>query len=178
MGNNYSWIKSKEYRYSNTNSTFIFSSYLDQTYSELNEILDSFVDKEKIDIDRLILAESINFQKMMIPSFIPGKVTRHFKSNVAYVLHKLVTENQKLKIDLVSNDVSIYNPTHDFDNIVEFNRRRVSGGYAIGLAKVDFDEKLVQDSQDQNKATNVNIKSGPTFAGNFISSENSNNWFK
>jgi len=156
-------------------STFIFSSYLNQTYSELNEILNLFVDKEKINVDKLILAESINFQKMMIPNFIPGKITRHFKSNVAYALHKLVTVNQKLKIDLVSNDVSIYNPTHGFDNIVEFNRRRVSAGYAIGLAKVEFDKKLVQDSLDQNKTVNARIKSGPTFAGNFISSENSNN---
>jgi radical SAM superfamily enzyme YgiQ (UPF0313 family) len=153
-------------------STFIFSSYLDQTYNELNEILETFIKKNKIHIEKLVLKESIIFQKMMIPRFVPGEIKIKFKTNIAYVLYKLTTENKKITINpYIENDVIIKNPNHNFKNQSEFNRRRVSSGYSIGLAQVTFSQ-IINDNKNAEKNIFKISKSGPTFAGNFISSEN------
>ena len=150
-------------------TTFIFSSYLDETYNELNQILKKYVKKKNINVNELFLDEAIIFQKMMIPSFISGKSTKVFKTNAPYSLYKLVTEDKNIKLKEVKNSISIYNPKHEFDNLVEFNRRRVSSGYSIGMSKVEFDKNIFETNRIEKEKSNNNKIANP---GNFISSEN------
>lgn len=151
--------------------TFIFSSYLDETYKELNELLINYINSKKIKIDMTILEEAIKFQKIMIPSFYPGKTTCKFKTNIALMLYKLVTKNKNIKVEFINNTVSVYNSEHEFENITEFNRRRVSSGYSLGMSKVKFDNKLLGSEQDQLDILRFNKINNP---GNFISTENQN----
>lgn len=150
-------------------TTFIFSSYLDETYNELHKMLKKYVREKNIDVNELFLEESILFQKLMIPSFISGKSTKVFKTNAPYSLYKLVTEDKNIKLKEVKNSVSIYHPKHEFDNLVEFNRRRVSSGYSIGMSKVEFDKNIFEINIVEKEKSNNNKIANP---GNFISSEN------
>jgi len=152
-------------------STFIFATQLDSTYDELERILNVYCSINNILIDDNIIYESVNFQKMSLPSFEKGKVTFAYKTNVAWILYELSKGGQKNEIKYENLVITVDHPPHNFTDIAEFNRRRVSSGYTISLANVEFKfpnnniSTSIFDGINSPIARNVNL------SGNFIKSE-------
>jgi radical SAM superfamily enzyme YgiQ (UPF0313 family) len=151
-------------------STFIFATHINLTYEELIKILHSYCCSEKIDIDKNLIAESVDFQKRTIPSFIPGVDKISYRTNIAWVLYELSRGGLKNDIQYENLEVTIEHPTHNYSDIAEFNRRRVSSGYTISLANVNFElpesDKIINvESIRTPNARNVNM------AGDFIKSD-------
>ena len=119
-------------------ATFLFVSDLDRTYTEMFDLISAFCDERRIAVSEDVLADAVSYQRARVPAFVPGPVHTAFETTVPYVMECLTRGDTVPEIDHTPTEVIVRHPDHDFDDLAEFNRRRVSSGYTISLADVEF----------------------------------------
>lgn len=118
--------------------TFIFFSNIQKTYEEMKNIVKMFCDKNDLVVPKSILDDLFDYQQMMIPTFTGELYTHKFSSNIPEYLDMIINNKQKFPLVLNEISASFTNILHDYDNEIEFNRRRVSCGYNIALNHVEI----------------------------------------
>lgn len=116
--------------------TFLFLSNLDETYDEMKQIVSDFCGSRGLDLSPVIIDDLIEYQKLRIPTFDQSYCSNKFVTNLPIFIDK-TTRGERIPLSLKSTEVSFSSPSHNYDNEVEFNRRRVSCGYSIRLNDVE-----------------------------------------
>ena len=149
--------------------TFIMASELDDSYRELGYIFSKICEKFGVNQALPFVADALNHQKSTLPDFNPGSKEYIYQSNCPCVVDKLTRgEGQD---DLLEQQIKVVinHHEHEYEDKIEFNRRRVSSGYTLNLSDVTFID--LESSASEKRTNKVPRARNVNMAGEFIKSD-------